>query len=1088
MALENVNHHHGIDAKDLSLVPNLVLPHKFKMPEFEKYNGTSCPEAHITMFCRWMTGYMNNDQLLIHCLQESLVGAASRWYNQLSRANISSWRDLAQAFMKQYNHVTDMTPDRITLQNMEKKSNESFRQYVQRWREVAMQVLPHLLEKETIMLFINTLKAPFITHMIGSTIKSFADIVMAGEMIEKAIRGGKIEAGETTIRAAPRKKDNEVNNTSTYNKGYSKAITISQLKVVTVRQQGLVRQKSSTRQNSEKLQFTPIPMTYKELYQRLFDTHIVSSFYLQPLQPPYPKWYDSNAHCDYHAGIAEHSIENCTAFEKIVERLIKIGIVKLDDTPNAENPLPSHRDKEINAIDEKVVRNIKGDISEVKTQLRMVWREMMRRGLVELDSVKGCGGIRDYCEFHKAEGHEIQECVEFRILVQSLIDNKKLEFYEEGLEGGRSYTRSGKRYDPGSVRTELVKSNTTVVERENRLGALINELVKEEEAKEFLKFLKHSEYSVVEQLCKQPARISVLALLLSLEVHHEALMKVLNETYVSIDISIKKLDRLVSNISDDNFIYFSDDEIPLGACDQQRLCTSLLVNIVREFDGTERSVMGRIDVPLLIGPNTYEVDFLVMNIKPSYNYLLGRPWVHLAGAVPLSLHQKLKLVIENRLVTINAGENIIVTVTNGAPYLETNKEGTECSFRSLEFVNTTFILEGNEVPVPKISRTTRMGLQMMIGKGALPGKGLGRHLQEEVQVPILKEKRDRFGLSFKPDAKQMKKEIEKKQERRRARLNREDVKWESMTFPHISHTFVSGGIIHPERGLLKNENPHINAIHDEEAEQGNLLGIRLYEPGSVLDNWTAEEFPVVFRDYTESLDINGMSNDTPDPDVHFEQDMCLEESQDFKGDRDCDLPPDLLRMVKQEEKQILPHEEEVENIALEEGNAVKIGTRIAEETKQDLVELLQEFKDVFPWSYQDMPGLSTDIIVHRLPIIAECKPVRQKLRKMRPDIVLKIKKEVKKQFDAGFLQVVKYSEWVANIFLVPKKDGKVRMCVDYRDLNKANPKENFPLSHIDRLVDNTAGYSLFSFMDGFSGYNQIKMHPEDMEKTTFITL
>ncbi|XP_052877204.1 uncharacterized protein LOC128283844 [Gossypium arboreum] len=107
---------------------------------------------------------------------------------------------------------------------------------------------------------------------------------------------------------------------------------------------------------------------------------------------------------------------------------------------------------------------------------------------------------------------------------------------------------------------------------------------------------------------------------------------------------------------------------------------------------------------------------------------------------------------------------------------------------------------------------------------------------------------------------------------------------------------------------------------------------------------------------------------------------------------------------------------------------------------------------------------------------------------MRPDVLLKIKEEVKKQFDAGFLQVVKYSEWVANIVPVLKKDGKVQMCVDYRNLNKACPKDNFSLPHIDTLVDNTAGYSLFSFMDGFSGYNQIKMHPEDMEKTTFITM
>ena len=101
---------------------------------------------------------------------------------------------------------------------------------------------------------------------------------------------------------------------------------------------------------------------------------------------------------------------------------------------------------------------------------------------------------------------------------------------------------------------------------------------------------------------------------------------------------------------------------------------------------------------------------------------------------------------------------------------------------------------------------------------------------------------------------------------------------------------------------------------------------------------------------------------------------------------------------------------------------------------------------------------------------------------------LNIKEEVKKQFDAGFLEVSKYPQWVANIVLVPKKDGKVRMCIDYRDLNKASPKDNFPLLHIDILVDNTTKHSLFSFMDGFSSYNQIRMAPKNMENTTFLTM
>ncbi|KAA3481160.1 intersectin-1-like [Gossypium australe] len=113
--METTDYRCRIDAKDLSLVPDLVLPPKFKTPDFKKYNGTSILEAHITMLCRRMVGYVNNDQLLIYYFQDSLARSVAKWYNQLSRAQIKKWKDLAQAFMKHYGHVADIAPDRITL-------------------------------------------------------------------------------------------------------------------------------------------------------------------------------------------------------------------------------------------------------------------------------------------------------------------------------------------------------------------------------------------------------------------------------------------------------------------------------------------------------------------------------------------------------------------------------------------------------------------------------------------------------------------------------------------------------------------------------------------------------------------------------------------------------------------------------------------------------------------------------------------------------------------------------------------------------------------------------------------------------------
>ncbi|KAA3462011.1 trans-resveratrol di-O-methyltransferase-like [Gossypium australe] len=184
-----------------------------------------------------------------------------------------------------------------------------------------------------------------------------------------------------------------------------------------------------------------------------------------------------------------------------------------------------------------------------------------------------------------------------------------------------------------------------------------------------------------------------------------------------------------------------------------------------------------------------------------------------------------------------------------------------------------------------------------------------------------------------------------------------------MTFPRLSKTFVLGEIIYPEQRMAEKEslegmlgNLSINAIPEEGIGE-NLSGICPYIPESVLNIWNAEEIPKIFRTNLESPDINYMSDATTDSESPFEQDMCLEEPQDFEDDQDCNLSPNLLRMSV-----------EIVNLRGEQENKeVKIGACITTETKRDLIELLQELKDVFAWSYQDMPSLSTDVVVHRLP-------------------------------------------------------------------------------------------------------------------------
>ncbi|KAM1810112.1 hypothetical protein ACFX12_026916 [Malus domestica] len=175
---------------------------------------------------------------------------------------------------------------------------------------------------------------------------------------------------------------------------------------------------------------------------------------------------------------------------------------------------------------------------------------------------------------------------------------------------------------------------------------------------------------------------------------------------------------------------------------------------------------------------------------------------------------------------------------------------------------------------------------------------------------------------------------------------------------------------------------------------------------------------------------------------------------------------------------------------------VKIGTTLSPPIRLALISFLKENTEVFAWSYEDMPGISPDVICHRLSIDPKIKPVRQKRRSYDAERYEAMKAEVEKLKGIGFVREVNYPTWVANVVLVKKNPTKEslllqkvlwRMCVDYTDLNKGCPKDSFPLPLIDRLIDSTVGCELLSFMDAYSGYNQILMNPSDQEHTAFTT-
>nr|XP_027127753.1 uncharacterized protein LOC113743866 [Coffea arabica] len=239
---------------------------------------------------------------------------------------------------------------------------------------------------------------------------------------------------------------------------------------------------------------------------------------------------------------------------------------------------------------------------------------------------------------------------------------------------------------------------------------------------------------------------------------------------------------------------------------------------------------------------------------------------------------------------------------------------------------------------------------------------------------------------------------------------------------------------------------------EEPSENAEFLSIT----EGAIQNWTADYLPSR-REFrwpqikpSDPLDVTILEFDGCNLDISHELEIMQSEIQN-ESDTEEEFESISRDLKQYEEKPKLNLEEtEIINIGTKtKVKEVKVSIHLNKKHKEEMIEFLMLFQDVFAWLYDDMPGIFTDIVVHRLPTDPNFLPVKQKP--------------------------------------LPKKSGEVRVCVDYRDLNKACPKDDFSLPNIHILLDNTAAHEIESFGDYFAGYHQILMAEKDREKTFFIT-
>ena len=947
-AIEGVDLYDPVRAVEMCLVPNVVIPKKFRVPDFIKYTGTQCPVTHLRSYCNKMAEVVHDEKLLMHFFQDSLNGPALSWYMRLDNTRIRSWKDLVDAFVKQYKYNMDIAPDRTSLSSLEKAEKESIREYAQRWRDLAAQVHPPLLDREMVTLFANTLKAPFYEHVMGSSAQQFTDAVAVAERIEQGIKNGRISAPVEKKGFVGKKR--EIDNIETGYRGrniqYSNSS--SQIANVSFKPPYPTKRPGNQAENVPKNQtegfpkanrpriqeqLPPLPLPLDEIYQKLLSIGLVAPVPLIPLQPPYPSWYRPDLTCEYHAGIAGHGIHTCNAFKRKLLHLLKTGWMTFEDSPNVStNPLPSHASGSgsVNMLDVEHPKKLRVPIERIYQMLTKAGysgikccqhfdqkshfisqcpgfyenvMQLMNRGLLRIETM-----TRDEIAVTEMLNQEVCRVqitpggLPKLILTKPRVTPKedynaipynygnssrgvKQPFVISSEIGG--LTRSGRCFTPEELRKIKGKEVIDVSEE-------TNQPVTEEETNEFLKLMKHSEYDIVEQLKRTPAKISLLSLVLNSESHRKALQKVLNEAYVPQDINPDAMGHLVGRIQASNYVYFSDDEIDLEGTGHNKplyitvRCKDVLIGKVlvdngsalnvlpkhmlkempldeshikpstmmaRAYDGSPRQVVGTIEVELYIGPQLFFVTLQVMDIHPSYSMLLGRPWIHAARAIPSSLHQCLKYIANGMLVTVKAEETISMVKNVAVPFIETEtcKDGNVHAF---EVVNAEWILEGAPLRKPKIPEAAKMVakcfLQNKIPFQFDPVSGM----PERVNLIKLKCADQRFGLGYKPRKEDFKRVAQIRRETRMAKIEGRESKDEDLVIPPLHESFCSSTKIIKD-GM---RDLHVGTLEyqEEEADFPQLsiynidtpsakTFVRKLAEGEVFQNWKMEPIHVIFK-------------------------------------------------------------------------------------------------------------------------------------------------------------------------------------------------------------------------------------------------
>ncbi|XP_077232247.1 uncharacterized protein LOC143867639 [Tasmannia lanceolata] len=692
-----------LNKADFMIYPGVTLPLRFKVPDMDKYDGTRCPRSHLMSVLPLLQQHGLSPEQVALLFPRSLVGVAKKWFLSLKSEEIRTLEDIANRFVEQFS------------------------------MEEGIDMTHRLPDEEQIKIVVKNLSPQYYHHIAIQYFLDFNHLIKTGTQIEDALSKGLRSRVPSDSREGkrPMVAPKEVHNVNTAPP--ARRVNFSE----------------GRPERKEPRRFDPLPYSLSVALKKLLRDKKIELLEPREAPNPLPRYWRKDYYCEYHQSVG-HLTDRCMALKHKIQDMIEAKKISVEAPNVTRNPLPTHATPPPNVyaiLTEEVVLDysrICAVISEEPYVLR--WEEGDEDTENEkpyvLSARDGEFAESSECSYVLKYEEESKEEVPYVLR----LEDEDFSLLNDQCDELRHVTRGGRVFKPAELRVENPAEVARAVENQRQ-----KQSVEEEED------------NLLKQLKKTQANVSIWGLLLASPKHRQVVLRELNSSQVSVEITPDELVSLVAVTRASRDLSFTDEDLPPEGrdhvrplritiiCNKKRVPEVLIdngsalnvcpLNIattlgfgpgdfipseqgILAYDGTRRDVIGILATEIKIGGGTFEVEF-----------------------------QKLKFVRNNRVITVRGNLEPEIGQITAESVDESAKDVSLTGF-SLE-VSTITMKEAMNEEIMFLSSTNVSVARMMRRFGYIPGADLGRNLQGLTEWPLMKAINGLFGLGYQPTRKEV---------------------------------------------------------------------------------------------------------------------------------------------------------------------------------------------------------------------------------------------------------------------------------------------------------------------------------------------